>query len=203
MSNAMLVLVVSKSAPLTSQTDLLAYVRARPGKLSYSSAGSGSTTQLPAALFNSMANLDVTHIPYKSGAQALTDVISGEVFMTFTAITTALPHIKSGALKAIGVTGAARSASMPEVPTIAEAGLPGYEFTSWNALMAPAATPADILAKLETALTRIAASAEFRDRLPGAGLELEVFGMKAFAERLQTEIPAWEKLVKISGARPD
>ena len=203
MSNAMLVLVVSKTAPLTSQADLLAYVRARPGKLSYSSAGSGSTTQLPAALFNSMANLDVTHIPYKSGAQALTDVISGEVFMTFTAITTALPHIKSGALKAIGVTGLARSASMPEVPTIAEAGLPGYEFTSWNALMAPAATPADILSKLETALTRIAASAEFRDRLPGAGLELEVFGMKAFAERLQTEIPAWEKLVKISGARPD
>ena len=203
MSNAMLVLVVAKSAPVNRQSELVDYLRARPGRLSYSSAGSGSTTQLPAALFNSMANVEVTHIPYKSGAQALTDVIGGEVFMTFTAITTALPHIKSGALKAIGVTGSARSGSMPEVPTIAESGLPGYEFTSWNALMAPAATPADIIARLEAALTRTAASAEFRDRLPGAGLELELLGVKAFAERLQAEMPVWEKLVKISGAKPD
>lgn len=172
-SNAMLVLVVPKASPVNSQAELIAYVRARPGKLSYSSAGSGSTTQLPAALFNSMANLDVTHIPYKSGAQALTDTISGEVFMTITAVTTALPHIKAGTLKGIGVTGAARSHSLPEVPTIAEGGLAGFDFVSWNGLLAPAGTPNDVVAKLEAALLKAVAAPEFRERLLSAGLELE------------------------------
>lgn len=202
-SNAMLVLVVPKAAPVGTQAELIAYIRARPGKLSYSSAGSGSTTQLPAALFNSMANLDVTHIPYKSGAQALTDTISGEVFMTMTAITTAQPHIKAGTLKAIGVSGMARSHSLPEVPTIAEGGLPGYEFVSWNGLLAPAGTPNEVVARLEAALTRAVASAEFRERLLGAGLEPEPLGARAFADRLLVEIPMWERLVKISGAKAE
>lgn len=202
-SNAMLVLVVPKSSPVGTQAELIAYLRARPGKLSYSSAGSGSTTQLPAALFNSMANLDVTHIPYKSGAQALTDTISGEVFMTMTAITTAQPHIKAGMLKAIGVSGMARSHSLPDVPTIAEGGLPGYEFVSWNGLLAPAGTPNEVVARLEAALTRAVASAEFRERLLGAGLEPEPLGARAFADRLLVEIPMWERVVKISGAKAE
>ena len=188
---------------LALSAELIAYLRARPGKLSYSSAGSGSTTQLPAALFNSMANLDVTHIPYKSGAQALTDTISGEVFMTMTAITTAQPHIKAGMLKAIGVSGMARSHSLPDVPTIAEGGLPGYEFVSWNGLLAPAGTPNEVVARLEAALTRAVASAEFRERLLGAGLEPEPLGARAFADRLLVEIPMWERVVKISGAKAE
>ena len=202
-SNAMLVLVVPRASPVNSQAELIAYVRARPGKLSYSSAGSGSATQLPAALFNSMANLEVTHIPYKSGAQALTDTISGEVFMTMTAVTTALPHIKAGTLKGIGVTGAARSHSLPEVPTIAEGGLAGFEFVSWNGLLAPAGTPNDVVARLEAALMKAVAAPEFRDRLLGAGLELEPMGSKAFTDRLQTEIPLWERVVRISGAKAE
>lgn len=202
-SNAMLVLVVAKAAPVGTQAELIAYLRARPGKLSYSSAGSGSATQLPAALFNSMANVDVTHIPYKSGAQALTDTISGEVFMTMTAIITAQPHIKAGTLKAIGVSGMARSHSLPDVPTIAEGGLRGYEFVSWNGLLAPAGTPNEVVARLEAALTRAVASAEFRERLLGAGLEPEPLGAKAFADRLLVEIPMWERVVKLSGAKAE
>lgn len=203
MSNTLLILAVPKSSPVSTQAELIAYLRARPGNLSYSSAGSGSTTQLPAALFNSMANLEVTHVPYKSGAQALTDVISGQVFMTFTAVTTALPHIKAGTLKSIGVTGAARSHSLPSVPTIAEGGLPGYEFISWNAMLAPAGTAGEVIARLEAALMKTAASPEFRERLLGAGLEPEPLGAKAFAERLQIEIPLWAKVLKISGAKVD
>lgn len=203
MSNAQLVLVVAKSAAVSNQAELVAYVRARPGKLSYSSAGSGSTTQLPAALFNSMANLEVTHIPYKSGAQALTDVMSGEVFMTTTAVTTALPHIRAGTLKAIGVSGATRSLSLPEVPTIAEGGQPGFDFVSWNGMLAPAATPGDVIGKLEAALMKMAAAPEFRERLLGGGVEPEPLGAKAFADRLQTEIPLWEKMVKLSGAKAE
>lgn len=203
MSNAMLVLVVPKSSPVGTQAELIAHARARPGKLSYSSAGSGSTTQLPMALFNSMANIDITHIPYKSGAQALTDTISGEVFMTATAITTALPHIKSGSLKAIAVTGATRSQSLPDVPTVAEGGLPGYEFVSWNGMFAPAGTADAVVARLEAAMTRLAATPEFRERLVANGLELEPLGTKAFADRLVTEIPLWERIVKISGAKAD
>lgn len=202
-SNAMLVLVVPRASPVNNQAELVAHVRARPGKLSYSSAGSGSATQLPAALFNSMANLEVTHIPYKSGAQALTDTISGEVFMTMTAVTTALPHIRAGTLKGIGVTGTARSHSLPEVPTIAEGGLAGYEFVSWNGLLAPAGTPNDVVARLEAALMKAVAAPEFRDRLLGAGLELEPMGSKAFTDRLQTEIPLWERVVRISGAKAE
>ena len=198
-----LVLVVAKAAPVGTQAELIAYLRARPGKLSYSSAGSGSATQLPAALFNSMANVDVTHIPYKSGAQALTDTISGEVFMTMTAIITAQPHIKAGTLKAIGVSGMARSHSLPDVPTIAEGGLRGYEFVSWNGLLAPAGTPNEVVARLEAALTRAVASAEFRERLLGAGLEPEPLGAKAFADRLLVEIPMWERVVKLSGAKAE
>jgi len=202
-SNAMLVLVVPRASPVNNQAELIAYVRARPGKLSYSSAGSGSTTQLPAALFNSMANLDVTHIPYKSGAQALTDTISGEVFMTITAVTTALPHIKAGTLKGIGVTGASRSHSLPDVPTIAEGGLAGFDFVSWNGLLAPAGIPNDVVARLEAALLKAVAAPEFRERLLGAGLELEPMGSKAFTDRLQTETPLWERVVKISGAKAE
>lgn len=201
MSNTLLMLVVPQSSPVSTQAQLIAYVRARPGQLNYSSAGSGSTTQLPAALFNSMANLEVTHIPYKSGAQALTDVISGQVFMTFTAVTTALPHIKGGTLKGIGVTGATRSHSLPNVPTIAEGGLPGYEFISWNGMLAPAGTPNEVIAKLETTLLKIAATPEFTQKLLGGGLEPEPLGAKAFADRLQTEIPLWAKVVKMSGAK--
>ena len=203
MSNAQLVLVVPKSSPVSSQAELIAHVRARPGKLSYASAGSGSATQLPAALFNSMVDLDMIHIPYKSGAQALTDVISGEVFMTSTAVTTALPHIRAGTLKAISVTGATRSRSLPEVPTVAEGGLPGYEFVSWNGLLAPAATPGGVVAKLEAAMMKLAAAPDYLERLLAAGLESEPLGARAFAERLQKEIPEWEKLVRISGAKAE
>jgi tripartite-type tricarboxylate transporter receptor subunit TctC len=171
-SNAQAVLVVGKSAPVNSMEQLVDYIRARPGQVNFSSAGVGSTTHLPAALFSSMTGLDIVHVPYKSGAQAVTDVMNGEVFMTFTAVATALPFVKAGTLKAIGVTGASRSASLPDVPTIAEGGIAGYDFISWNALYAPAGTPEPIIAKLEQALLEIVRSPEFAKQMLANGVEL-------------------------------
>ena len=188
-SNAQEVLVVGKSAPVDTMKQLVDYIRARPGQVNFSSAGVGSTTHLPAALFSSMARVDIVHVPYKSGAQAVTDVMNGEVFMTFTAVATALPFVKGGTLKAIGVTGASRSASLPDVPTIAEGGITGYDFISWNALYAPAATPEPIIAKLEQALLEIVRSPEFAKQMLAYGLELEPVPRQALIERLKTENP--------------
>ena len=202
-SNAQVVLVVGNSAPVDSIKQLVDYIRARPGQVNFSSAGVGSTTHLPAALFSSMTGLDIVHVPYKSGAQAVTDVMNGEVFMTFTAVATAMPFVKAGMLKAIGVTGASRSASLPDVPTIAEGGIAGYEFISWNALYAPAGTPEPIIAKLEQALLEIVRSPEFAKQMLANGLELDPVPRQALIERLKTEVPQWAKTVAISGAKPE
>lgn len=203
MSSTALVLVVPKSSPVNSVQELIAYARARPGQLNYSSAGSGSTTQLPAALFNSMAGIQVTHVPYKSGGQALTDVIGGQVFMTFTAVASALPHVKAGTLKALAVTGPHRTFSMPDVPTIAQSGLTGYEFLSWNAMFAPAGTPDAVVARIEASLKKIAESPDFQQRMRDAGLELDSSFGPAFAASLQKEAPMLAKLVELSGAKID
>jgi len=153
MSNTLLVLIVPKAAPVNTLAELIEYARARPGKLSYASAGVGSTTHLPAALLNSIAGLDIVHVPYKSGAQAVTDVIGNQIFMTITGLATALPHIKSGSVKGLAVTGAKRSDSLPEIPTVAEAGnLPGYDFSATGALLAPAKTPEAVIRALESAM---------------------------------------------------
>jgi len=142
-------------------------------------------------------------VPYKSGAQAVTDVLNGEVFMTFTAVATAMPFVKAGMLKAIGVGGSSRSASLPGVPTIAEGGIAGYDFISWNALYAPAGTPEPIIAKLEQAVLEIVRSPDFAKQMLADGLELDPLPRQALIERLKTEIPQWAKAVVISGAKPD
>jgi len=203
MSGTALVLVVPKSSPVNSVQELIAYARARPGKLSYSSAGSGSTTQLPAALFNSMAGIQITHVPYKNGNQALTDVIGGQVFMTFTAVASALPQIKAGTLKALAVTGPSRNFNLPDVPTVSQAGLKGFEFLSWNAMFAPAGTPDSVIARIEASLRKIAASPDFQQRMRDAGLELDASFGAEFAASLQKEAPMLARLVEISGAKID
>jgi len=202
-SNVPLVLIVPKSSPVNTLQELITHVRANPGKFSYSSSGSGSTTHLPSALLVSMTNLPIVHVPYKAASQAFTDVIRGEIFMTFTAVSTSLPQIRAGALKSIAVTGATRSPTLPNVPTIAESGLPGYELTSWNGMFAPARTPPEVISRLETTIQKIVSTPEFGNRLLAAGLDLEFLGSKVFSDRLVTEIPYWAKVVQISGAKAE
>lgn len=200
-SDVPLILVVPKSSPVNTLQELITHVRANPGKYSYSTSGSGSTTHLPAALLVSMTNLPIVHVPYKAASQAFTDVIAGRIFMTFTAVSTSLAQIRAGALKSIAVTGATRSHTLPNVPTIAESGLPGYELTSWNGMFAPARTPPEVITRLDSTIQKITMTPEFGSRLLAAGLDLNHMGAKTFSDKLVTEIPYWAKVVQISGAK--
>ena len=199
-SNAQLVLAVNKDSPFATAAELLDYARKHPNKLRYSSAGLGSTTQLSAALFNAMAGVEIEHVPYKSGGQALTDVMGGHVDMTFTAVATALSHAKAGSLKVLGVTGLKRSQSMPDVPTLDEAGVPGYELVSWSGALAPKGTPPEIIEKLNAAMVKVAQDPEVQARLVSMGVEPDLMPTDVFAKQIQDDLPKWKKIADLSGA---
>jgi tripartite-type tricarboxylate transporter receptor subunit TctC len=198
-SNAHLVMVVGKDSPLSSIKDVIAFAKANPKKLRYSSSGQGGTIHLAFALFNSMAGVDIEHVPYKSGAQALTDVIAGHIDITFTAVATALPHGRQGNLKLLGVSGLKRSRAMPDVPTIAEAALPGFEMTSWGGVLAPKGTPDAIVERLNAAIVKVAQRPEFQERLVSAGVEPDVLPTAAFARQIEAELPKWKRLTEMTG----
>lgn len=202
-SNAQLVLLVPKNSPVNSVKDLIAEAKAKPGVLTYSSAGNGSTTQLCSALFNAMAGIDINHIPYKSGAQALTDLIGGQVSTTFVAVATAMSQVKAGSVKALGVSGLARSRSMPTVPTISEAGVPGYELVSWSGALVRAGTPDAIVARLNASMVKVASKPEFQTRLQGLGVEPDLMPTDVFAARILQEIPHWAKVAQSAGVTPE
>ena len=202
-SNAQLVLIVPKSSPSNSARELVAAAKARPGELTYSSAGNGSTTQLCSALFNAMAGVDIKHVPYKSGGQAVMDLIGGQISTTFTAVATALPHVKSGSVKALGVSGLVRSSSMPDVPTISEAALPGYELVSWGGAFVRAGTPDDIVAKLNAAMVRVASKPEFQAKLGTAGVELDLMPTDVFRAKVAQEVPKWAKVAEAANVVPE
>jgi tripartite-type tricarboxylate transporter receptor subunit TctC len=199
-SNAQLVLVVAKDSPFSTVKQVIDHAKAKPNDLRYSSAGLGSTTQLSSALFNAMAGIKVDHVPYKSGAQAMTDVMGGHVSMTFTAVATALPHSQAGTLKTLGVTGLGRSRSMPNVPTIDEAGVPGFELVSWSGALAPRGTPDAIVEKLNAAMVKIAQRPEFQARLVKMGVEPEVMPTAVFDRQIVDDLPKWAKIAEMSGA---
>lgn len=202
-SNAQLVLLVPKSSPFNSAKELVAAAKAKPGELTYSSAGNGSTTQLCSALFNAMAGVDIKHIPYKSGGQAVMDLIGGQISTTFTAVATAIPHVKSGSVKALGVSGLVRSPSMPDVPTISEAALPGYELVSWSGALVRAGTPDEIVAKLNAAMVRVASKPEFQARLGAAGVEMDLMPTDVFTAKVAQEVPKWAKVAEAANVVPE
>lgn len=202
-SNAQLVLIVPKASPINSAKELIAEAKAKPGTLTYSSGGNGSTTQLCSALFNAMAGIDVRHIPYKSGGQALQDLIGGQVSTTFTAVATALPHVKAGTVRALGVSGLVRSPSMPDIPTISEAALPGYELVSWSGALVRAGTPDDVVSKLNAAMVRIAGEPEFRARLAAAGVEMDLMPTEVFTAKVAEEVPKWAKVAEAANVVPE
>lgn len=199
-SNAQLVLVVGRSSRFSNVRQLIEYAQANPKKLRYSSSGLGGTIHLAMSLFNQMAGTQIEHIPYTNGGMALTDVIAGHLDVTFTAVATALPHGKQGTLKLLGVSGLQRSRTMPDVPTVSEAALPGFELTSWGGLLAQKSVAEAIVETLNAALVKVGQRPEFQAKLIAMGVEPDVLATAAFARQIEAEVPKWKHLVESTGA---
>jgi tripartite-type tricarboxylate transporter receptor subunit TctC len=197
------VLVVNPSLPVRSVQELIALAKAKPGTLTFASGGNGTTHHLSGELFKRMAGVDMTHVPYKGNAPAITDVIGGQVNVMFDNISNSLPHIKAGKLRALAVTGPARSPVLPNVPTLAELGFAGYNITSWFGLFAPAGTPQPIVSRLNATVNAALHDKQVRDLLASEGIEAQGNSLEQFHAFLQTERVRWAKLVKESGAHID
>jgi len=191
-----IVLVTNPTLPVNSVRELVAYAKANPTKLSYSSSGNGGGVHLSAELFKSLAGVEITHVPYKGSAPAMADLLGGQVQLMFSDAPTALPHMRAGKLKALGVGSPKRSALVPDVPTIAEAGLPGYESYSWTAFVLPAGTPKDVVAKLSADLGKVMNMPDLKERMLVAGAELQPGTPEEFARILKNEINKWGKVVR-------
>ncbi len=187
---------VHPSLPVTSVKALIALARSRSGQLNYASAGNGNATHLAGALFNSMAQVDLVHVPYKGSGPGLTDLIGGQVQVMFPNLTAAIPYVKAGRLRALAVSGEKRSSIMPEQPTVSEAGVPGYRVISWFGMMAPAAVPAEIVARLQRELTLTMRATEVRGKLAGEGAEPMASTPEFFATFIKAEITQWVKVVR-------
>jgi len=199
-----LYLVVNPAVPANTVRELIALAKAQPGKLTFASIGQGGSIHLAGELFRSMAGLDMTHVPYKGSAPALTDVIGGQVSLMFDAGVSALPQVRSGKLRGLAVTSAKRSASAPDLPTVAEAGnLPGYEATIWFGLVAPAATPRDIVGRIAQEFARVARQPALRERFAPQGVELASSTPEEFADIIRAEIPKWGKVLKDANVAPE
>jgi len=198
-----LVLVVNPSVPVNSLAELLALARAKPGKLNYASSGPGTPYHMAGELFKAMANVDIVHIPYKGSSQARTDVVGGQVDMMFDAVTTMSEFARAGKVKALGTTGKVRSTVLPNVPTISEAGVAGYEAVIWLGLMAPKGTPPEIVRRLNAEVVKIVSKPEVRDEWSKQGAVAMTMTPDEFARYMSDDIVKWERIVKISGAKPD
>ncbi len=197
------VLVVHASVAAKSVTELIALARTRPGKLTYGSAGSGSSSHLSGALFASMAGVEFLHVPYKGSAPLLTDLIAGRIDMTFDSFSVYEEHIKAGRLRALGVTSKNRLTALPDVPPIAEAGVPGFDVSNWLGVLAPAGTPKEVIAILHAALARAMATPSLRQQLAAVGIEPLLGSPDEFAALLRSELVKWAQIVKRSGATAD
>ncbi|MBB2919596.1 tripartite tricarboxylate transporter substrate binding protein [Cupriavidus alkaliphilus] len=198
-----LVLVTAPATPAANVAELIAMARTRPGQLTFASSGNGQSTHLAAELFNSMAGVRMTHVPYKGSAPALTDVMGGQATVMFDTMLSAMPFVRDGKLRALAVTGAQRSPAAPDTPTIAQSGLPGYEATAWNALLAPAGTPPAVLETIAAALKSVLDDADVRARFATQGFAAEWTSPPATAKFLDQEIDKWARVVKASGATID
>jgi tripartite-type tricarboxylate transporter receptor subunit TctC len=198
-----LVLVAHPSVKANTIAELIAQAKAEPGKMSYASSGPGTPYHMAGELFKSMAGVDILHVPYKGSAGARTDVLGGQVQMMFDAVTVMSQHAREGKVKALGTSGTARSSVLPGVPTIAEAGVPGYETTIWLGVMAPKGTPTAIVAKLNAEIGRIVSRQDVRDDWAKQGAVPMTMTPAEFTRHLEQDIVKWERVVKVSGAKAD
>ena len=197
------ILVVHPSVPARSVTELIAYAKAHPGQLNYASTGAGVAAHLSAELFKAMAGVDMVHVPYKGAQPALTDVIAGQCQLMFATSASVIPYIKAGRLRALAVTTSSRSPSLPDLPTVAEAGVPGFESITWHGVVVPSATPAATVERLNRAINAALAQRDLLERLNGLGAEGAPGTPQDFATYIAREIPKWTKVVKDSGAKAD
>ncbi|MFZ9149755.1 MAG: tripartite tricarboxylate transporter substrate binding protein [Burkholderiales bacterium] len=196
-------LVAHPTLPVKNVKELIALAKARAGDLNYASSGSGTPAHLAGELFKSMAGINILHVPYKGSPPALTSVLSGETSMLFSPLTIAVPHTKSGKLRALGVTTAKRSKLVPELPTIGESGLPGYEVTQWYGMQAPAGTPKDVIARINGEIGKILAMPDIVEKLVLFGAEAAPSTPEFMTAYVKSEVEKWAKVVKASGAKAD
>jgi tripartite-type tricarboxylate transporter receptor subunit TctC len=196
-------LVVHPSVPAKSVKELIALGKSKPGQLNYASAGNGTPPHLAAELFKSMAGVDFVHVPYKGNVPAFADLISGAVSLSFPTITSGLPQVRAGKLRALGVTSRQRSAVVPDVPTIAESGLPGYEATTWYGMLAPAKTPRSIVNRLNQEMSDVLKLPDIREKLLAQGLEPVGNKPAEFASIISTELVKWSKVVATAGLKAE
>lgn len=198
-----LMLVVHPSIPATTMNELIALARAKPGRLSYGSGGNGSPPHLTAELFKSMTGTRITHIPFKGSAPSVIALVGGQIDMSFSTVAVTLPQVKAGRIRALAVTSPKRHPAVPKLPTMAEAGMPGFESQQWFALFAPAASPKAIIAKLNTEVVHWLESPEVRTRLTSEGAEPGQLTLDQFATFIRTDAARWVKVIKTSGATAD
>jgi tripartite-type tricarboxylate transporter receptor subunit TctC len=197
------VLVVHPSVQAKTLQDLIGMARARPGKLNYASGGTGTTSHLAAEMFNSMARVRIVHVPYKGIAPAVTDLLAGQVQMMFSIMQGAMPQVKAGKLRALGVSSARRSLSAPDVPTISEAGVPGFEFISWNAVHVPAGTPKSVIAAVNREIGKVLTLPDVKERMFGLGLEVASSTPGELGALVRSDIAKWGKVIKEVGVKVD
>lgn len=198
-----LVLVLHPSVPANNLADLIKLAKSKPGALNYASSGTGTPYHMAGELFKAMAGVDILHVPYKGSSQARTDVLGGQVQMMFDAVPTMADHIKTGRVKALGTSGKTRSLVLANVPTIAEAGVPGYEATIWLGIVAPKGTPPAVVNRLNAEINKVLTRQDVRDEWAKQGAFPLVMKTDEFGHYLNDDIAKWERIVKISGAKPD
>jgi tripartite-type tricarboxylate transporter receptor subunit TctC len=196
-------LVVHPTLPVKSVRELISLAKARPGQLNYASPGSGSSTHLAMELFKSMTGVDIVHVPYKGVVPAATDLISGQVQMMSGDLNTLMPHVKSGKMRPLAVTGAALSTLVPDLPTMSQAGVPGYEASGWFGVLAPAGTPQEIIGRLNSEIVKSLTSTDLRKRLAGLGGDVAGGTPEQFAAHLRQEIAKWGKLIRAIGLKAE
>ncbi len=198
-----LTLVVNRSLPVNGLKELIALAKARPGQLNFASSGSGGTMHLAGELLKSVAKIDIVHVPYKGGGPALTDVLGGQIELTFVGAPASMPFIRSGRLKVLAVSTAKRAAALPDVPTVAELGYPDYELGAWYGVLAPARTPPAIVAQLSGELAKTVNAPDVRDKLLALGIEPVGSTPERFTEHLKSEIARWTPIIQKAGIRPE
>ena len=198
-----LLLAVNPSVPAKTVGELTAWIKANPDKAVYASSGPGSSLHMAAELYMNMTGTKMHHVPYKGSSAAHPDLLAGRTAIIFDTITAVQGHVKSGALRGIAVTTASRSSAMPELPTIAESGLPGYDASTWGGILAPAGTPKDVVAKLNSTINAALKMDDVRARLTGAGIEIQGGTPEQFAYVIRNEIEKWGRVTKAAGIQPE